>query len=469
MPSISRSSLGQKYSGIVNRAVTVLGATIGLAASCMFTPAEVHAATGTTAPAPKTYYVSSATTYNPSNDGSSWKKAWTYTNQINWSAVQPGDTITFDGGTWGLYYPGTFTIGKSGTSSKPIKIVTSQEAGHSGQVTISGSTAAAPSYVGIDFGNNQYVQVEGRKITQGTFSQKSMKVWGFANYGVRIGTTSYSDVLRNVDISGNGYNFANVSNPCGLLVQGRSPRIENCHIYNNKVNVVIESAYGGYGPMFRKCSIFNYPVAAAAGTGYGGGQTFQFSWDETDGVRVKDTYRGGFSWFSFYDCVFGPGLGTSIEFGQKNGGLSTNNCLFINPKTAAIKKVATTLPDYYYSIISQSKNTMFLTPLNRDGMGHSNLDFTTGQDSAYNSIYWGGTVKVVGNKTLGFGNFQNKTTGNTLVISPAQQDPGFATDVSTINANDWEKLFYSDFNLRSGAPATGKGASVTSFLQGLNQ
>lgn len=102
-------------------------------------------------------------------------------------------------------------------------------------------------------------------------------------------------------------------------------------------------------------------------------------------------------------------------------------------------------------------------------MGHSNLDFTQGQDSAYNSILWGGTVKVVGHRTLGSGNFQNKTTGNTVVISPMQQDPGFQTDVSTITADDYEKLFYSDFKLRAGAPAAGKGARVTSFVQGLGQ
>lgn len=467
MPSISLFSRGQKYSKLVNTTVTAIGASIGLAASFLFSPADVQAATGGSATTPKTYYVSSATPYNATNDGSSWQKAWTNTQQINWSAVQPGDTITLDGGTWGLYYSGTLTIGKSGTFSQPIKIVTSQEAGHNGIVVINGSTAAAPSYIGIDFGSNQYVQVEGRKIVQGGFPAKSLKVWGFSNYGVKIGPTSYNDILRNVDISGNGYNFTNVSNPCGLLVQGRSPKIENCHINNNKVNVIVESAYGGYGPTFRKCSIFNYPVAASAS--YPGAPPVQFSWAETDGVKVKDTYRGGFSWFYFYDCVFGPGLGTGIEFGQKNGGMYSNNCLFINPKNAAIKKVATTLPDYYYSILSLSNNTMFLTPLNRDGMGHSNLDFTTGQDSTYNSVIWGGTVKVIGTKTLGFGNFQNKTTGNTVVLSPSQQDPGFETDVSCINANDWEKLFYSDFKLRAGAPATGKGARVTSFLQGLNQ
>lgn len=465
MPSISRFSLSEKYSGIVNRVVTVLGASICLTVSCLLSPPEVKAVQPVASTA-KTFYVSSATPYNAANDGSSWQNAWTYTNQINWSAVQPGDTITFDGGTYGLYYTGTLTIGKSGAPNLPIKIVTSQEAGHNGTVTINGSTAAAPSYVGIDFGNNQYVIVEGRKTGYAPYPTKSLKVWGFANYGVRIGPTSYSDILRNVDISGNGWSFSNVQNPCGLLVQGRAPLFENCHIYNNKVNVVIESSTGGYGPMFRKCSIFNYPVGAASGYP---GQPIQYVWTETDGVKVKDTYRGGFSWFHFYDCVFGPGLGTSIEFAQKNGGLNTNNCLFINPKTAAIKKVATTLPDYYYSIISMSSNTMFLTPLNRDGMGHSNLDFTQGQDSAYNSILWGGTVKVVGHRTLGSGNFQNKTTGNTVVISPMQQDPGFQTDVSTITADDYEKLFYSDFKLRAGAPAAGKGARVTSFVQGLGQ
>src|SRR2546427_12453173 len=45
---------------------------------------------------PATWYVS----LNGSNaDGISWATAWSDLNKVNWSMVQPGDTIVIDGGT----------------------------------------------------------------------------------------------------------------------------------------------------------------------------------------------------------------------------------------------------------------------------------------------------------------------------------------------------------------------------------
>jgi len=446
--------ISKSLSARVGKFLGAIAGVAGLLAVTSGAPAE-----GQTVP-PKTFYVSASAPYNAANDGSSWTKAWTYTNQINWTSVQPGDTITFDGGTYGLTYKGTLTIGKSGLPNKPIKIVTSSEAGHAGQVTLT-TTAAAPSYSGIDFGDHQYVNVEGRTNLVNGRGVKSLVIAGFYNYGVRVGPTAYNVRLKNAEIYGNGYAYAgSPANVCGLLVQGRAPTFENLSIHNNPTNVIIESSTGGYGPMFRKCWFGSEAVGAWGGYG----QPI-ITWTEVDGIKVKDTYRGGFSWFHFYDCVFGPGLKTGIEFGQRNGGLSVNNSLFINPSVTNIKKVATTKPDSYYSIISLSRVTSFLTPLNRNGQGHSCLDFVTGQDSCYNSVYWGGTVSVVGTRTLGNFNFQNRTTGNTVVISPYQIDPGFQTDVGSIQPNDHQALFSTDFKLRAGAPAAGKGSTMTSVNQ----
>ncbi len=405
---------------------------------------------------PKTFYVSANTPYNANNDGSSWEKAWTFTNQVNWSSVGPGDKIVLDGGPRGLTYAGTLKVEKSGAPNKPILITTSTEAQHDGQVTLT-STVAAPSYTGIDFGNQQYIRVEGQTRQLGSRNVKSLHIAGFYSNGVNVGPTSYSIYLKNADIWGNGYGNPAASSACGLYVQGRAPTFENLSIHNNTVNVIIESSTGGYGPMFRKCWIGN----DAAGS-YGSSTV---TLTETDGVQVKDKYRGGFSWFSFYNCVFGPGLKTGIEFGQKNGGLSVNNSLFINPKVTNIKKLATTSPDSNYSIISLSRVTSFLTPLNRDNQGHSLLDFTIGQDSCYNSVFWGGTASLVGSRSLGSFNYQNRTTGNTVVISPYQQDPGFEADLASIAGDDYLRQYQTDYKLRSGAPAAGKGSSITSVAQ----
>ncbi|HSW97262.1 MAG TPA: hypothetical protein VLF89_05540, partial [Candidatus Saccharimonadales bacterium] len=72
-----------------------------------------------------TYYVSK----NGNNaDGTSWTSAWNELNQINWTTIQPGDTIFIDGGTSGMTYTTTMTVGKSGTSGSPITIVRATQA-----------------------------------------------------------------------------------------------------------------------------------------------------------------------------------------------------------------------------------------------------------------------------------------------------------------------------------------------------
>jgi hypothetical protein len=50
--------------------------------------------------------------------GTTWTSAWGEMDQINWSCVQPGDTIWLAGGT----YTHGFAAGASGTASKPIYV-----------------------------------------------------------------------------------------------------------------------------------------------------------------------------------------------------------------------------------------------------------------------------------------------------------------------------------------------------------
>jgi hypothetical protein len=50
--------------------------------------------------------------------GTTWTNAWGEMDQINWSCVQPGDTVWLAGGT----YTNGFAVGASGTATKPIYI-----------------------------------------------------------------------------------------------------------------------------------------------------------------------------------------------------------------------------------------------------------------------------------------------------------------------------------------------------------
>jgi hypothetical protein len=53
-----------------------------------------------------------------SSAGTTWSNAWGEMDQINWSCVQPGDTVWLAGGT----YTHGFTVGASGAAGKPIYI-----------------------------------------------------------------------------------------------------------------------------------------------------------------------------------------------------------------------------------------------------------------------------------------------------------------------------------------------------------
>ena len=89
---------------------------------------EHHAATNG-----NLYYVSK----NGNNaDGKSWTTAWNELNQINWSVIQPGDTILLDGGTNGMTYTTTLSIGKGGLQELPIAIQRATGSGHNGQVIL---------------------------------------------------------------------------------------------------------------------------------------------------------------------------------------------------------------------------------------------------------------------------------------------------------------------------------------------
>ena len=92
-----------------------------------------------------TYYISK----NGNNaDGLSWATAWNELNKINWSLVQPGDTLLLDGGSQSTTYTTTLTIGKSGTQADPIIVKRATDAGHNGQVILFGGRSVPLPYCG---------------------------------------------------------------------------------------------------------------------------------------------------------------------------------------------------------------------------------------------------------------------------------------------------------------------------------
>ena len=125
-------------------------------------------------------------------DGTSWATAWTQPNQIDWSVVQPGDTIFIDGGpaacpslgvesNCGMVYNAPLLVGKSGTAGAPITIRLAVEPGRNGTAILDGgvtnfnfcsSAPAQPSPPanggtvypdGIRLAGHSYVTIDGGK------------------------------------------------------------------------------------------------------------------------------------------------------------------------------------------------------------------------------------------------------------------------------------------------------------------
>jgi hypothetical protein len=71
-------------------------------------------------------------------NGNSWTTAWNELDKINWTQVQPGDTIWIDGGANEMTYRSTLQPKKSGTAGNPITIKRSEESGRNGTVRIFG-------------------------------------------------------------------------------------------------------------------------------------------------------------------------------------------------------------------------------------------------------------------------------------------------------------------------------------------
>lgn len=86
------------------------------------------------------YYVDNAA--NGANNGHAWNDAWESFADINWSNINPGDTIYISGGSTSKTYNERLSINDSGSSGKPITVDSGANSpypgGHSGQVRIDG-------------------------------------------------------------------------------------------------------------------------------------------------------------------------------------------------------------------------------------------------------------------------------------------------------------------------------------------
>lgn len=394
----------------------------------------------------RTYFVSTRASQG-SNSGENWSNAWRKLSDIDWNKIQPGDEIRIDGGSGGSYFYEGLQVKKSGTRTKPIRITTSMESGRNGQVTLIGY-AGTSGNVGIDFGHFSHVRVEGHKLSPRYNEPRgSIRVYGFKQYGARVRPYSEYAKLRYIDFISCG---TGISGGAGLRLGGKRTSCFRLSLRDSRVEIRPHSS--GANPYLANCWFH--------------GSDYISSY--RDGVNILNTNtRGGVNSFTFHSCIFGPHLKRGVVLEQENSRLNLASCLFNNCGSANVVK--TSSGNQNTKSISMVRCTSFLTPLNKNGQGHSSLSFTAGSgDAISSSIFYGGNVNISGSSLHSVANVQYKTSGNTVIISSAQQNPQFqnASSINFAGNNaNWFQLKGLDFKVSSSSPFRYTGSTLTSVKQ----
>ena len=278
------------------------------------------------------YYVS---TSGNNSDGTTWVKAWSELNQINWGSLNAGDVVYLDGGVVSMTYETTLTVGGSGSAGNPIEIRASEEVNHDGIIYIRGSgyTELLP-YVGNEssYGGSTF---ESYGISIGTSYSwvlidggdwGRIKIWAWrGEAGIYFSDNGSDNItLRYLEIYDNGKAMTSTGYGIRLGSNCDYVTIENCIIHDNHSQNI-----RGAGPIdnlvVRRTWIYNSRPSSVDAT-----KVFN------DG-RSNYAFRifgGGAGWgpLLFEDCIFGPCLVGNVfptDIGHYPIGVDFVNCLFL--------------------------------------------------------------------------------------------------------------------------------------------
>lgn len=133
---------------------------MGLTLSSTYRPASAPVVTG------NSYYVDNAVA--TSGNGTSWATAWKNFTNINWTTIQPGDTLYISGGSTSKTYSEVMWLTKGGSAGLPITISGGLDAGHNGTAIIDGGNSRD---TGIYNNGHNYVTVRNLKVQRHLNSQ----------------------------------------------------------------------------------------------------------------------------------------------------------------------------------------------------------------------------------------------------------------------------------------------------------
>ncbi len=337
-----------------------------------------------------------------------------------------------------MIYNSGLSIQKDGTAVLPINILSASEAGHNGQVIISGQNGGSTN--GIDLGNHSYINIQGAKW-------RSIRVAYFSGNGVNLGSSSQKVKLINLEVDDNG--LASNQSGSGISIAGSAHTIGQLMVHDNAVNITASpSSYTAPTVI-----IYSWITNLAANTA-----------NTTDGVQITDAPTAN-SYLMLTNSIIGPGLATGINIqGKKAAKTYVSDCLLLSAQKANLSRVASS-----ENGLDLFRVTSFMTRHNVAGKSHAAMQFTElAQDLIRNSVVMGGVIQITGNRMLGHDNVQFNTEGNTTLLSANEEEPKFRTDLGKIpSAVSVSYLASLDYSLRDDAakPAYGLGSTLTSVNQ----
>lgn len=437
------SLTGRSFTGIPRLAIAVLGLLCIWSANAAQATAEIIAPQPVPIPGPRpcaTFYVSKACA-SLKQDGRSWKTAWSDFDRINWKKIKPGSTILVDGGQKRMVYTAPLVINRVGAPGKPVRILAARAKGRNGNVVLDGRYRAGS---GITIGNYSHVVVSG--LNNPRFKRR-FQITRFAASGVNVNGWYSTVTLSGLNVHHNGRYRTGL----GLVLsQGQKVTVSNCTIHDNWTTNILVAGNGAQRSQFilNRNWIHNGatpgPVAAAS-------ESSSLTRPFASGI----TFAGS-TYTTIANSVIGPGLGDGVALTYGRPQVSLQHCLLLNNENSNIKLSTQTAK------LSANRITSFMAPYNITGQTHDAISSVKGANlAASNSIFYGGNINVVCGGMIGTGNFQFRTTGNTVVISPEQVDPRFKTDLDALGKIiPARKAATVRFGLRDDSPAKGKAGSA---------
>jgi hypothetical protein len=270
---------------------------------------------GKTFSVPTVHYVSKR---GNNTDGNTWHTAWNELDQIDWLAVNPGDTIYIDGGTSEMIYTSPLNIVRNGEPEKPITIKLAEEPGRNGKAVFFGGRSTPLPYCGqINYSfdpsvieetgililDKSWIVIDGTKWF-------GIKIHGFDQNGINLNAGSSHITVRNVEIVDNGHARERsgqwrTDNP-GVRLAGSNIVFERVVIHDNGQDA-FQSGEGVSDFTLRESWLYNLREHPTVN------ESFNYC-THTDGLQI---YGGGSqSGVLIEDSIIGPGLTNGVILGQ---------------------------------------------------------------------------------------------------------------------------------------------------------